>query len=1034
MGMLRFFIKKPICAHFIFIAAIAFGIFALNELPVEDSPNIDLGFAIVITSYPGAGPEEIERIITIPIEEAVSQVDDIDYITSSSQEGRSVVFISFNEDVGDEIDSRIMDVQTKINEIPDLPDRNVMSGPRTIKISTGDTRPILNVMLSSNERSKREFKDIAENLQRKISAEIPDVKEIRIAGAPDEEIAIYLNPEEMYKYGISLDELASAIQAANFRIPGGKINITGKQFTVKTTGNFTDVEQIRDVMIPGSNPYGTKLFLHNVASVEKKFVRRRRESFLNGNRAVSLYIFRKSDANIVGVNENVKEVVEEFMSKYDDIIVSFRNDKAEQVDESISVLRNNALLGMILVAVLLFLFLGWRASLLAVIGIPFAFLTTFIMMHAFGYSINSLSLFAMILVTGMLVDDAIVVIENVYRFREEGYSPMNAALKGTATIMWPVITAIATTISAFLPLLFLSGMTGKFLSQLPVVVTLTLIASLIEALIVLPVHLFEMKKLYVGKKKKKTGFFKRVQYYYKKILRFFLKYRYPAFVSIILLLVFSFYLAFTQLDIVMFGKQYTKTLVAKIRLPDNTPIEKTRKITHELEKYVLDTFYPDKVESLVTIVGRVIEDRRWITKESVAEMRMDITDYDYSLQSEIKRVMREEASQYPDIEVFEFMDSTDGPPTGRDLSVSIAGDDINVLEKLFDKLLAYANKIDGVVDLNRTESPKISEIVVMPNKSKLEEAGISVSAIAATVNAATSGRYLGRYLHFDGDEMAIFMRLDESREYTLETLYNLPVKNSKGTVYHLGNLVNLKETQSLAKIRRRDHMRELRLRANVDKNKTTSYAVNREIKKHTDKLSEEYPEYTFTLRGKQEEQQEANRDIIKAFLMAILLMYIIIGIQFNSFIQPAIIMLTVPFGFIGVVAGLFISQLPLSLMAMIAFVALAGIVVNDSIILVDFINSFSKTMKRRRALMNAGTKRLRPIILTTVTTIGGLTPMAVFATGTNKIWQPMAITMIWGLAFATVLTLIIIPTIYSILDDISCVFGKIYQKITRIHK
>ncbi len=901
-----------------------------------------------------------------------------------------------------------------------------MAGPFVFKIAMGDTSPVLNVMLSSPSISDREFKTISENLERELTTKIPGIKNIRVAGVADEEIDIIVNNETLLMYGLTIDDILVAVNASNFRTPGGTLDVSGRRYLVRTSGTIDDLEKINNILVRTGDS-GQRLYLRDVANVERRFIRGRIQSYLNGEKALSLYIMRKPDSNVIGVNTEVKKIVDQFSKQFDDMKVSYKNDQGEAIYETVSVLRNNALLGIVLVSILLFFFMGWRASFLAVIGIPFSFLATFFMMKFFGYTINSLSLFAMIVVSGMLVDDAIVVIENVYRYREEGLSSRDAVLKGTSEIMWPIISAIATTICAFMPLLLISGIIGKFLELMPVIVVLTLTASLIEALIVLPVHLYEMKKLYREDKKPERKWFGFMLDKYRKLLNFALNYRYISILCVILLFISSIYVA-KNLRIVLFGDVPAKTVSAKMELAENTPIERTRELSREIESHIIDELYPDYIDSVVTIVGRVIEDRRWMEKEEVAEFRIDLRDYDEEVMNIVRNVVRKKAVSIPDIINFEFLRATGGPPSGRPVDARISGNDLEVLQTVGDKIIAFLREVPGVVDLRASVQDRINEIVVNPDYKKLEQTNVDLNSVAQAVRSATAGRYAGRYLDIDGKELRMWIRFDRDRQHTINDIRNIPVRSRNGLIFRIGDVASVSEVQTVARIRRSNRQREARVTANIDYSLTTPYAANLKLLENFEDIGEEYPGISLILEGEFEEQQQANRDVILAFLVAIILIYMILGIQFNSPFQPFVIMVTLPLAFIGVAYGLFISGLDLSLMALIALVALAGIVVNDSIILVDFINSFSKTKERREALIEAGSKRLRPILLTTVTTIGGLMPMAIFARGGNKMWQPMAITIIWGIMFATVLTLFVIPVLYAIIDDIRALFFKICGK------
>ncbi|MBN2694309.1 efflux RND transporter permease subunit [bacterium] len=1017
MGIFKLFLNKPIIVHFIFIFVAVYGFIALKKIPVEKNPQVTLDFAIIMTTYTGASPDQIESLITIPIEDAIANIQDIKQIRSRSENGKSIIFIDFVDGVKN-YDQRVIDIQTEINKLPNLPSKDEMGGPFVYKISTGDTEPVLKIMLSSEKQDEASFKNIAENLKRVITKKVKGVKNIEIGGVADYQIEVILKNSLLIQHQTTIDDIVSALSLQNFRTPGGKMSVNNQSVMVKPVGNIKSLEQIKNIVIKREST-GEKLYLKQLAIVEQRKIDGSINSYLNSSPSISFYVMKEQSANVVEISDKTKKEISSFLKFYPDISVSFEQDGGEEVSKSISILRDNALLGMVLVSILLFLFMGWRAAFLAVIGIPFAFFATFVLMYFFGYTINSLSLFAMILVSGMLVDDAIVVIENVYRFREEGYSPFDAALKGTVEIALPVISAVLTTVAAFLPLLGITGVFGKFLALLPVIVTFTLVASLLEAIIVLPVHLYEMKNLYREEKKDNNRVWQVVVNIYKKTLYFSLKLRYLFLLVIVALLVYSFFIV-SQLKTVLFPATDTDELTAKIVLVENASLETTTEYVKKVEKEILKKFYPNKIKSVISVVGRVVEDNRWIVRENVAELRVKLIKEDNLLGEEIKRYMRDIIGNIPEIVEFEFFQNTGGPGQGSPIDISIAGEDMRILIEIAQKILAFLKEEKGVVDLRSSIMRTNSEIVIEPNREMINQIGVPISKISSAIRGMISGRVAGKYLDVDGKELNIWVRLDNKENYSFDDIKNIPIQKSSEGIIVLGDVSKILEVEELAKISREDRAREVRVKANIDPKITTSNEENKKIsERFLDYISENYPGYVLKLKGEAEEQKQAFSDIFYAFLMAVLIIYIILGIQFDSFFQPFIVLLTVPFAFIGVAIGLHLSNLPVSFMSGISLVALVGIVVNDSIILVDFINRVKKRVTtRREALIEAGSTRLRPIILTTVTTIGGLIPMAFFLTGSNKMWSPMAITMIWGLSFSTILTLFIIPVIYAIFDDI----------------
>ncbi len=1020
MNFVKLFLDKPIISHFLFISIFIFGLIAVLKLPVESMPSVNLDFSVIVALYPGGGPEEIEKIITIPIEDAVANVQDVNSISSRSENGKSVVIVNFVENVKN-YDQRIMDLQTETNKISNLPDKTEMAGPFVYKIAVGDTTPILTVMLSGDIPDDK-FKDIAEDLNRALTNKIKDIKNIEIAGVAEKEVAVYLDTEKLLTYSLSIDDIFTALYSNDVTIPCSEIDVTGQRYLLKTIGNLKNLDQIENIVVR-EGVGKIRLLLKDVAKIEKKFVRGSIKSNLNSKKAVSLYVIRRADANIVGISEQVKKEAEKFIANYPDINLSFQNDQGLEVDQTIEVLRNNALLGMVLVFGVLLIFLGWRPAILATVAIPFSFLAAFLVMKFFGFTINSLSLFALILASGMIVDQAIVVIENVFRFREMGFSRYEASLKGTSEVIWPVAASVMTTVVAFIPLLMMRGMIGKFIAELPWVVTITLIASLMEAMIILPIHLSSLKKLSKSEGTDKIHWWHKVTGFYSRWLLFQLNHRYLTLLFVTIFFVFSLFVA-KQLKIILFGDEVSETITAKVELPQNTSIEKTKFAVNKIESYILKELRPEKVKDIVTVVGRYIEDNRWVAKENVAELRIDMVSDSEALAKEIKEKLRNEAAKIPEIINFEFMAGSSGPPSGKAVDISIAGKEMETLAKISGEITAYMKKLKGVVDLNSGVSEKTNEFVVIPDMNKLAQSGVTLNQLSAAVRGFTAGRYAGKYQDTDGRELNIWIKLPENRSYTLDNLKNIMIKNMAGTMFRIGDIASIKEIQSIASIKREERVREERIRANVDYSLSTPYEINKAVEKEFKNIPLKYPGYSISFKGEAEDQQKVMEDMIYAFLAAFVMIFIILGIQFNSFVKPVIVMATLPFGFIGVAFGLYFSNLPLSLVALISLVSLCGIVVNNSIILVDFINNYTKSRTRREALIEAGKTRLRPILLTTTTTIGGLVPTAVYATGANKMWQPMAITLMWGLIFSTFLTLFIIPCIYEIMADIKYLFIK----------
>ncbi len=1043
MSIVKFSVNNPVLVNMAMIIVFILGFITLNQIPKEEMPAVDFGSFIVIVTYPGVSPSEMEQLVVNKIEDEISDVDDIDEITSTASEGSALLFIKFLPNA--DIDKAWDDLNTELDKVNDLPDD--ANDPVVIRLNMREVNPICTVVLGG-DFSGNGIREIAEDLQDEI-LDMDNISKVNINGTREREIWVEGDLDKLDQYGLSLSSLSSAIRLRNMNVPGGDIQFGDVDFIVRTTGEFESTQDIEELIIR-MDENGRGIRVRDVATVIDTLEEQSIISKLDQKPAVSMSIFKKGEGNIITINDDVRKTVADFQKRVPGLNASIRNDGSIDVRNSLKTLGGNAVLGITLVFFLLWLFIGVRNAIYASLGIPFSFLLAFIMMNIFGLTVNTLSLFALVLVLGMIVDDAIIVLENVYRHIEMGYSAKEAAVLGAQEILWPVVAAVTTTAAAFMPMLMMQGMMGKFMRVFPIVVTLALAASLFEALLILPSHIAEWDGLFRRKKKTKQEDIPAQPKQKNKVMRFMLR-RYTKLLKsalhhrwvtmgIVLASVVVAGLMFGTLQMQFFPKSRSKTIVLQLQTPLGTNLDKTNEVVSKIEEYILNMPEHVDVEAIVTTVGKMENNHRSDEATSNAELKIDLVDLNdmQYTHDQIKQSIRTYLSELAGIYSSNFTETTEGPPTGNDIELRISGDNLDRLQYLSTLVQNELKKIPGVEDINDSFQPGKDEITIQPRLEKFAMYGLTVSGVSSTVRMAIDGAAVSVYRGSGIDEYDILVRAKEDQIDRLSDLENLKLMTSSGALVSLKEVADLVSATSLSEIHHYNEKRVVTITGangtyevdGVMKNRTTSEVMEalfgNEMKGTKGTLStfeQRFPGYRIETGGVAQEQSKSYSSLFRAFLVAILLIFTILAAQFRSYVQPLIVMLAIPFSLIGVVFGLFVTQLPFSLNALVAIVALAGVVVNDSLVLVDFVNrERARGINRWQSLINAGRTRLRPIILTTVTTIIGVLPMVLSTSETASDWKPMAVCMVFGLGFATLLTLLVIPVFYSFVDSI---FGKL---------
>ena len=886
------------------------------------------------------------------------------------------------------------------------------------KLESNTLTPAIDVVVAGDFPEK-ERRELAEELQDEIEA-VEDVLEVSVYGIRDRQIWVEVDPDRLDRYSLTLQQIVGALAAKNMNIPAGELKIGRLEYLLRTVGEFDSIDQIQNVIVQ-QIPGGGKIRIRDVAQVRNTYEEATVIPRLNGKPAITLSVAKRGEGSTTQIVDTVRAIVDKYRTTRlpEGAEITLVNDSSIHIRNSLGKLQMNALFGVLLVLLALCLFMGLRNAIFVAIGIPLTLLMTFGLMGIANESINNMSLFGLVLVLGIIVDDAIIVMENVYRRMQEGESPIQAAVNGAHEVALPVITASLTTAAIFLPLALLPGIVGKFMKIIPIIVALTLAASLFECFFVLPLHIADWGK--VRHSKSEDRLMRYLLKPYTRLLKFALRRRYwvlGGIISCLLLSVVPIPLGVVEVDMFR-GDEYPMIFV-HVTMPVGTSLETTDEVLREFEAVTL-AMPKSEVKAVIARTGWHEIDNNFNERNGNLGMLhievADARDRERTL-DEIIAELRQKYSRITGPERFGFQTREEGPPDGKDVEVIVKGKYFEELEAIAAELKSKLAKIPGVTDINDNYALGQEEIKLHINEDKANEYGLTVQQIASTTRNAFEGTKATVFR--DGDEeIDVIVKFSESTRRGVEDVENLKLRGATGVPVPLRDVAQLSVAQGYSTIHRYKQERAITITANVDESVASGVKVNQRLHDHFDKISPRYPGHTLESGGEFAEFQQVFSDIPVFFAFGIMLVYFILGTQFRSFLQPLIILMTVPFAFIGAMVGLITSGNPLSVASTYGLVALAGIVVNDSIVLVAFINRQRIAgVGKWQAIINAGRTRLRPILLTSITTVSGLLPMALGVGGQSAIWMPMASTIVWGLSVATLLTLFVIPAFYAISDDI----------------
>ncbi|MEC7987368.1 MAG: efflux RND transporter permease subunit [Myxococcota bacterium] len=1045
--MLVQLIKRTPAVLLIVFCIVIFGSLSYITLPREAAPDVKIPVVMVSSYYSGVSPEDIESLLTIPIENELASVKDLKKLNSTSAEGASIVTLEFEPEVN--IDEALQLVRDRVDKAkPKLPED--ATEPEIREISFSDV-PILLVTVAGPV-DELKLKDLGEKLQDEYSR-IPGVLDTTLSGGREREIRVSVDPSRLNHFGFKMGDVEGAIANENVNIPGGDITAGGSSYLVRVPGEFESTEDILNVAIKRSGD--RPVFVRDVAKVSDDFADRKTYARMNGQRAVTVGVKKRAGANIIDIADRVREVTAETSQTWPEKVeYKILADQSKQIRDIVTELENNIMTALILVVGVLLFALGGRNSLFVAISIPLSMLLSFVLIETFDMTLNMVVLFSLILALGMLVDNGIVIVENIYRHAEEGKSLFDASVVGTKEVAMAVTASTATTVAAFLPLVFWTGIMGQFMSFLPKTVIIVLVSSLVVALVVLPVATASLMSVPKPKNEEEDGLSQseneedKPKYgamitSYRRLLDWSIRYRYMSALAVFASFILTF-IAYGQLNYgtEFFPETEPDRATIAVRAPDGTDLEQTDRIVQKVEGiltqlenvnvFVAETGVSGTGDPILGAQGapneaRITIDFLPIPANAKPGEKLRVEDTTRTIDT-----IRDALVQIPGAKITIEKERT-GPPVGSPIAVEVAGEDFRTVGELAQVLRRELATIPGATDLTDNYKVGRPEMRLNIDAGAAKRVGASTRAIASAVRSAIAGNKVSS-LRDGENEYDIVVTVDERYTKNLQEILELRIPGREDTSpdtfpVPISAVAKFELAGGSGSINHIDQDLVVTIQGDIAEGSNEN-AVRADVQTALDTWTG--PEgYTVRLGGANDEQQSAVAFLQKAFLIAIFLISLVLVTQFNSFSKPFIILASVILSLIGVLWGLIITQTPFGIMMTgLGVISLAGVVVNNAIVLLEYVEQLREEgYSLKDALMEAGTTRFRPVILTAITTILGLVPMALGISfdvrqfqflsggGSSQFWGPMAVAVIFGLAFATLLTLILVPTMYSIIDD-----------------
>ena len=1024
-------VKRPIMTTLCFVAVVILGLFSLRNLPIDLYPDIETNTIMVMTTYSGASAQDIEQNVTRPLENVLNSVSNLKHITSKSRENISVITLEF--EYGEDIDVLTNDVRDKLDMVSSMMPDDAET-PIIFKFST-DMIPIIMLSVNATESMPGLYKILDDAVANPL-ARISGVGSVSISGAPKREIHVYVDPVRLEAYNLTVEQIGSIIGAENRNIPGGSFDIGSDTYSLRVQGEFKASEEMANIVVGSYN--GKSVYLSDVARIEDSLEERTQETYNNGRQGAMIVVQKQSGANSVQISDKVLAMLPDLQKRLpSDVELGIIVDTSDNIRNTIDSLVETVMYALLFVIIVVFLFLGrWRATLIITITIPISLIASFIYLYATGNTLNIVSLSALSISIGMVVDDAIVVLENVTTHIERGSDPRQAAVHGTNEVAVSVIASTLTLIAVFFPLTLVTGMTGVLFRQLGWMVTIMMIISTVCALSLTPMlcslllrrvnHHGKLYTVLFTPINKGLDAFDRG---YGRMLAWVVGHKLVTFLVCMGIFIGSLFLV-RQVGTEFFPTADDARMRVSLEMPIGTRVELSKESTARLVELWREK-YPE-IQIINYTTGTASSDNTFASLSDngphIISMNIRLTDpgeRDRSI-TEIAGLMRRDLRDFPEFKKAQVSVGGMGMGGQSTIDYEIYGYDFNETDSVARKLQAALLSIPGTADVIISRSDYQPEYQVDFDREKLALYGLNLSTAATYLRNRINGQLASQFRE-DGEEYDIKVMYAPENRTSLADIENILIYNSAGKAVRVRDVGKVVERFTPPTIERKDRERIVTV-STVVQDVPMSQIVEASMKK-IDEM--DIPQgINIQLSGSYEDQQDSFSDLLVLAVLIIILVYIVMAAQFESYTYPGIIMTSLLFAFSGVFIILWLTGHTLNVMSMIGAIMLIGIVVKNGIVLIDYISlNRERGMSIRRAVINGGESRLRPVVMTTLTTILGMVPMAVGTGQGAEMWRPMGTAVIGGLTFSTVLTLLFVPVLY-------CVFASqgIKNQRRKLHK
>jgi multidrug efflux pump subunit AcrB len=1013
--MIRRLLSNDVLVNLAFVLVLLVGAWSYQQLPRQQDPTLNFNWIVITTILPGASALDVEKKVTDPIEEALRNIKDIKFVSSNSRGSISSILVRF-EDISERLfDKRVNDLRREIqNKERELPD--AAEDPVILEITSANAYPSASIALvgqANDENLRLQSYNLEKALER-----IQGVDRVDTIGLLDPEIQVAIDPVRLQALNLTPGQVADTVSLYFQDIAAGESRIGERNWLVRIVGSAADPAALANRPVVGSEG---EVVIGEVAEVSRAREKADMMTRYNGKPAVLFAVFKQADTNTIEVVDRLKAFIEKrnLLSQQTGVELVLTDDQTTVTTNAINLMQRNALIGLVLVLVVAWFFLGTRIALLTAIGIPFVLAGTFWILYAIGETLNVMVLLGIVIVLGMLVDDAVVVVESIYYRIQRGMHALEAAIGALGEVALPVLTAVLTTMAAFGPLTLVPGILGDFMKVIPIVVVLALAMSLVEAFWMLPAHVI-VAGINFRKQSRmqrfRQHFTHAIQIFYVRRLSFFMRYRWWTLAGVLLMFLAAVALLMTgKIRYDFFAADTIRLYYVNVEMPPGTPLESTMEKVLEIERKVKRHIRPGEARAVISYSGQMFTEMEPRIGKRFGQVLVGLNPQTEGLRSveEMIEAMRVDVMDTPGPTQISFLQLSGGPPKAKAISIKVRGDDYDEIRRAANDLRDIMQATEGVKDISDDASRGRSELVLSLDNDALNRTGISPAEVNRTLQLLIDGLIVAEMRH-DGQKLEVRVQSSQRDFADIDEILQFRLPLPDGRQIALSSLVDEQRQPGLGNIRHYNFRRAITVEADIDKRVTDEQMANDAIMQGWERIASNYPDIDLDIEGILDDVYEALGALVLLLFVGIGLMYMILGTQFGSYWQPFMIITTVFMAFTGVVFGLYTTSTPLSLYTLYGVVALAGIAVNSSIVLISAANARLRSgMSVMHATLYAARRRVIPILITSLTTVAGLISLATGLGGKSLIWGPVATAIVWGLGFSTLLTLVVIPLLYQ---------------------